>query len=74
MIRTIAIDDEPLALQLVNGYIDKTPSLEHCGSFDNPIYAIEFLNDNQVDLIFLDIHMPDLNGIELHEFLKTDPK
>ncbi len=74
MIRTIAIDDEPLALQLVNGYIEKTPGLENVGSFDNPMDAMEFLHENEVDLIFLDIHMPDLNGIEFTRLLENKTK
>ncbi|HPF51470.1 MAG TPA: LytTR family DNA-binding domain-containing protein [Draconibacterium sp.] len=74
MIRTIAIDDEPLALQLVSSYIDKTPALELAGAFDNPIDAMEFLEENPVDLIFLDIEMPDLNGIEFARLLENKPK
>lgn len=74
MIRTIAIDDEPLALQLVSSYIGKTPSLELAGVFDNPIDAREFLEENEVDLIFLDIEMPDLNGIEFTRLLENRPK
>jgi DNA-binding LytR/AlgR family response regulator len=74
MIRTIAIDDEPLALQLVSSYIEKTPALELEGAFDNPIDAMEYLEKNQVDLIFLDIEMPDLNGIEFARLLENRPK
>jgi len=74
MIRTIAIDDEPLALQLVNSYIAKTPFLELLSSFDNPLDAMDFLSDNPVDLIFLDIHMPDLSGIEFTRLLENRPK
>ncbi|MCK3684829.1 LytTR family DNA-binding domain-containing protein [Maribellus sp. YY47] len=74
MIRTIAIDDEPLALQLVSSYIGKTPSLKLAGAFDNPIDAREFLEENEVDLIFLDIEMPDLNGIEFTRLLENRPK
>jgi DNA-binding LytR/AlgR family response regulator len=74
MIRTIAIDDEPLALQLVNGYVQKTPFLELLASFDNPLDAMEFLNNNTVDLIFLDIQMPDLTGIEFTRVLENRPK
>lgn len=74
MIRTIAIDDEPLAMQLVNGYISKTPFLELVASFDNPIDAMEFLDENSVDLIFLDIQMPDLTGIEFTRLLENRPK
>ncbi|HEY4787758.1 MAG TPA: LytTR family DNA-binding domain-containing protein [Bacteroidales bacterium] len=74
MIRTIAIDDEPLALQLVTGYIKKTPFLELVGEFDNPISAMEFLDQSPVDLIFLDIQMPDLTGTEFARILNQGPK
>lgn len=74
MIRTLSIDDEPLALQLVAGYIRKTPFLELTGTFDNPISALEFLEQEQVDLIFLDIQMPDLNGTEFVRILNSDTK
>jgi len=70
----IAIDDEPLALRLVCDYISKTPFLELAGSFDNPIDAIAFLSANRVDLIFVDIQMPDLNGIEFVRSLEYTPK
>jgi DNA-binding LytR/AlgR family response regulator len=74
MITTIAIDDEPLALQLVTGYIGKTPSLRLLGGFDNPVDAAEFLADTTVDLIFVDIQMPDLSGIEFTRLLEKGPK
>jgi len=74
MIRTIAIEDEPLALQLVEGYISKTPFLELAASFDNPLDAMDFLGNETVDLIFLDIHMPDLSGIEFTRILENRPK
>ncbi len=64
MITTIAIDDEPLALQLVAGYVEKTPGLKLCGKFDNPLEAIDFMAKETVDLVFVDIQMPDLSGIE----------
>lgn len=74
MIRTIAIDDEPLALQLISGYIKKTPFLEIVESFENPLVALEFLESNEVDLIFLDIQMPDLPGIELAKMISKETK
>ncbi len=74
MINTIAIDDEPLALQLINGYITKTPFLKLSGTFDNPIDAIEFMKHEEVNLIFLDIQMPDLTGIEFTRSLHEGPK
>lgn len=70
----IAIDDEPLALKLVAGYIEKTPGLQLLGTFDNPLDALEYLSDNKVDIIFVDIHMPDLSGVEFTRALEKGPK
>ena len=64
----IAIDDEPIALDIIEDFASKIPYLEMKASFQNPVEAIEFLDDNQVDLIFLDIQMPELTGFE---FLRT---
>jgi two-component system, LytTR family, response regulator LytT len=74
MIDTIAIDDEPLALQLVAGYIEKTPGLNLIGKFDNPLDAMEYMVNEPVDLIFIDIQMPDLTGIEFTRALTKGPK
>jgi len=74
MILTVAIDDEPLALQLVTGYIEKTPSLKLAGRFDNPLDAVEFMAQNKVDLVFVDIQMPDLSGIEFTRLMEKGPK
>ncbi len=74
MISVVAIDDEPLALQLVAGYIEKTPELNLAGKFDNPVDASEFIRENKVDLIFVDIQMPDLSGIEFTRLLEKGPK
>ena len=73
MIRCIAIDDEPLALKQVIGYIRKTPFLELIGDFENALPAIEFLQNNPVDLMFVDIYMPDLSGIDFVKTLKNPP-
>jgi two-component system response regulator LytT len=74
MITTIAIDDEPLALQLVTGYIDRTPGLKLAGKFDNPLDAVEFMAREKVDLVFVDIQMPDLSGIEFTRSMVRGPK
>jgi len=74
MITAIAIDDEPLALQLVSGYIEKTPGLNLLGKFDNPLDAIEFLATKAVDLVFVDIRMPDLSGLEFTRSMVKGPK
>jgi len=73
-LRTIAIDDEPLALKLVSDYVEKTPFLDLVGSFENPLDAIEFLAQSEVDLILVDIQMPELTGIEFIRTLETAPK
>lgn len=74
MIITIAIDDEPLALQLVTGYIEKTPGLKLAGKFDNPLDAVEFMTKETVDLVFVDIQMPDLSGIDLTKLISKGTK
>jgi len=73
-IRTIAIDDEPLALDMMAGYIQKTPFLELVAAFDNPIDALELINEKQVQLIFLDIQMPDLKGTDFARSIRSDVK
>ena len=74
MIRCILVDDEPLARSLVEGHIAAVPFLELCGSFKNAILAADFLTKNQVDLIFLDIQMPMLTGIQFLKTLSRPPK
>ncbi|AFL82735.1 response regulator of the LytR/AlgR family [Belliella baltica DSM 15883] len=63
-IKCIAIDDEPLALQLVAKFIKQTSFLDLDATFDNAIEALGYVNSNEIDLIFLDIQMPDLSGME----------
>jgi len=73
-LKTIAIDDEPLAITLLIDYISKTPFLELAGTFDNPLDAVDFLHHEQIDLILVDIQMPDLTGIEFTRMLEAGPK
>lgn len=65
----IAVDDEPLALGLVCAFIEQTPFLKLAGRYSSAIEALRGLHEKSVDLIFLDIQMPDLNGIELARVL-----
>src|SRR5687767_13920339 len=67
-ISCIIIEDEPLAVKVLADYISQVPFLELQGSFKDAILATDFLRDNTVDLIFLDIHLPKLKGMA---FLKT---
>ncbi|MFD2201790.1 LytR/AlgR family response regulator transcription factor [Shivajiella indica] len=64
-IKCIAVDDEPLALELVSKFIEQTSFLSLEAKFDNAIQALGYLNQHEVDLVFLDIQMPDLSGMEL---------
>jgi len=73
-ITCIAIDDEPIALGIVVSHIKKIPYLELLAEFDNPIDASEFLQENNVQLIFLDINMPDLSGVEFARTLDKNRK
>jgi len=70
----LSVDDDPLALKIVATFVEKTPFLQLKASFDNAIEALDFFRDNQVDLLFLDVEMPDMTGIELIETLKNPPK
>ena len=74
MIKCIAIDDEPLALKQISSYIDKTPFLELTQSFSSAIDALSTIKTEEVDLLFVDINMPDLNGLDFVKSLKTPPK
>ncbi|WP_442589322.1 LytR/AlgR family response regulator transcription factor [Pedobacter sp. AW31-3R] len=73
MLKCIAVDDEPLALGLLCSFIEKTPFLNLTASFSSGIKAMEMLHGEQVDLIFLDIQMPDLTGIQMARLLEGQP-
>ena len=73
MITVIAIDDEPLALQLIVDYIRMTPHLMLAGQFENPLEAVQFISKNPVDIVFTDIQMPGLNGIEFTRSMINGP-
>lgn len=74
MISCIAIDDEPLALRQITAYIEKTPFLELAESFNSALKAMDFLNENEVDLMFVDINMPDLTGLDFVKSITTKAK
>ncbi len=68
------VDDEPMALGLVESYVKKTPFLELKHTFNSAIEAMEILQNDAVDLLFLDIQMPDLTGIEFSKMLSKKTK
>ena len=72
--RCLVVDDEPLAIRLMEKHIAKIDSLEIVATCNNAIKAFEILNTQQVDLLFLDIKMPNLTGIDFLKSLKNPPK
>lgn len=72
-IQCIIVDDEPLAIEILEAYIEKIPYLELAGKFTNGIEAMQFLKAHKVDLMLLDIQMPDLTGIQLMKVLHDPP-
>lgn len=73
MLRCIAIDDEPLALELLEDNISKVPYLQLVASCSNPVEAMKVLQEQSIDLIFLDIQMPGLTGIQFLQSLTQKP-
>ena len=73
MLRCIAIDDEPLALELLEDNISKVPFLELTATCSNPVEAMKILQEKQIDLIFLDIQMPRLTGLQFLQSLVQRP-
>lgn len=71
--KCVVIDDEPLALQLVQNYIGKTEGLELVAKFTDTVEAGDFLEKNPVDLLFLDVQMPDENGLQFFSRLEIKP-
>lgn len=73
MIHCIAVDDEPLALELLEDNISKLPFLKLVGSFDNAIDAMKAVQEQKIDLVFLDIQMPGLTGLQFIQSLTMKP-
>ncbi|WP_337966296.1 LytTR family DNA-binding domain-containing protein [uncultured Flavobacterium sp.] len=70
----IIIDDEEMARSIIEKMIENTSQLNLLKEFSNAIHAIKYLNENNVDLIFLDIHMPDFTGFDFIKTIKSPPK
>ena len=73
-IKCIAIDDEPLALEQIGSYVQKTPFLELIATCKNAYEALEVLKEKEVDLMFIDIDMPDISGLDLVKSLVKKPQ
>lgn len=72
-LRCIVIDDEPVAIDILADYIRNVPFLDLTGTYRNAFRALEFLKNHSVDLVFLDINMPDLTGIQFLRALDRPP-
>ncbi|MEO0552198.1 MAG: LytTR family DNA-binding domain-containing protein [Bacteroidota bacterium] len=73
-LKCIVIDDEPYARDLLSDYIEKLPFLELCGCYSSGLDALSVVKQEQVDLVFLDIQMPDITGIDFLKALTNPPK
>lgn len=73
-INCIIVDDEVLALDILEDYISRMPMLELKGKFDSPLKAMDCIVHEEVKLMFLDINMPDINGIKFYESIANKPK
>jgi two-component system LytT family response regulator len=74
IIRCMVIDDEPLALQLISDYVLKAPALELVYQTTNPVEALPWAFENKVDVVFLDIHMPELSGMNFLKLVQNKCK
>lgn len=72
-LKCVIIDDEPLAIDIIAEHISRTPFLSLTKKFTHAVKAFEYLSENRVDVIFIDIQMPDLSGIELVSKLEHQP-
>jgi len=73
-IKCLIVDDEPLAIRLIEKHVEKIDTLEVIGTCDNALKAYEILNTQTVDLLFLDVKMPTITGIDFLKSLKNPPK
>lgn len=68
-IRCCVIDDEPLAVRLIASYVQRTPMLELCGTYNSASEAVKSIIDGNIDIVYLDIEMPQINGIEFAKII-----
>ena len=73
-LRCIIVDDEPLAVKMLEGFVARTPFLELAGSFNDPVLALSEIRAQSLELVFLDIQMPDLDGMELSRMLPPETR
>ena len=74
MLNCLLIDDEPLALQILGDFVNKTPYLKLVGKFEDPLQSLSLFESQKIDLLFLDIKMPDISGIDFYRSLVNKPE
>src|SRR5688572_11178647 len=74
MLNCLLIDDEPLALQVLGDFVNKTPYLRLVGQFEDPLQSLSLFESQKIDLLFLDIKMPDISGIDFYRSLVNKPE
>ena len=74
MIKCAIVDDEPLAVELLASYVNKIPFLQLCGKYNNATDALHGIGEEPIDLLFLDIQMPELNGLELSKMIPENTR
>lgn len=72
-LRCVVVDDEPLAITIIEGYLKKIPYIEIVGKFNSALPVYEFLKENEVDLLLLDIEMPNITGVDFVKSLSSAP-
>ena len=72
-IRCIIVDDEPVARKIIREFVEKTPFLTSCAQFENASKAVAFVEGNPVDLLFVDIEMPEISGLDFVKLLTVKP-
>lgn len=72
--KCVVIDDEPIAIKVIKEHLEKLSQMECIGSYTKPLEAINTLNNQKVDLLFLDINMPGISGVELLKSLTNPPR
>ncbi|MDH6354452.1 two-component system LytT family response regulator [Dysgonomonas sp. PH5-45] len=73
-LKCVIIDDEPLAIDLLKSYVNQTPTLDLVGAFENPLEATELLRTGGVNILFLDINMPQISGMEFSKTIDSNIK
>ncbi len=70
MLKCIVVDDEDVAIEILSTYLKKIPNIQHLASFTDSVEALSYVQENDVDLVFLDINMPTLTGLSFLELLR----